>query len=732
MPKKPSSKSKQQNIEVDKIKVGGSIGGPLIVGNDNVINLSHEQISLRSLHQLPPPPADFTGREALIEQLLNDFNSHKGATISGLTGMGGIGKTALGLVVANELMVKYPDAQIFLDLKGTTEPLSVLDIARHVILSFEPNADLRALNDVNMLAAYQSVLHGRKVLLFLDNARSAEQIVQFRPPDTCAMLVTSRWTFSVPGLKTRRVDVMNEGDAELFLLELCSRIGEKATALVKACTYLPLALRIAGSFLQVNSDWSLGKYLTQLNDRKKRLATLKESHEDAELNTEPDLLATFELSYNELSDEDKKLWRMLGVFPASFDISAAQSMWDLPEDQTSKLLSSLRRYSLLEYDENVSRYHLHDLLADYALSKLDRAEEISALIAHSVHYIKVLFNINELYLKGGDDLLLGLQLYDAEWINIEMGQRTSVIYMEENRRAAQACNWYAKQASINNLRLNPTYERKWIEDGLHAAKLLKDRSSEGTHLGNLGNVHLSLGNFREAIQFGEQALKLYREIGDHFGEESKALGNLGLAFMELGNLLKAIDFYNQQLTIVQKIGDRIGKGNALNNLGLAFMELGDNQQAVEYFEQSLMIKRESGDLRGEGNTLGNLGSIYVRLGYIAKALEFYEQRLNIARKIGDIRGEGNAMNNLGRTYGILNDYHKALEFCEKALVIARKIGDRDGEGNALFNIGWALYGLQERNRAISTVKQALEIYDEIESPVAKRARNTLKEWGAKE
>src|SRR5262245_48642875 len=145
MAKKPPQKSseKKRNSIQANIKVGGNIGGNLIVGDSNIINMATpEQISLRSLNQLPQPPADFTGREELIEQLLKDFDSNKGATISGLTGMGGIGKTALGLVVAHKLAEKYSDAQIFLDLKGTTEPLSALEIARYVILSFEPTADL--------------------------------------------------------------------------------------------------------------------------------------------------------------------------------------------------------------------------------------------------------------------------------------------------------------------------------------------------------------------------------------------------------------------------------------------------------------------------------------------------------------------------------------------------------------------------------------------------------------
>jgi len=195
-------------------------------------------VALPALHQLPQPPADFTGREGLIAQLLADFEGGKGATITspihGLTGMGGIGKTALGLVVAHELKKDYPDAQIFLDLKGTTTPLSAMDVMRHVILSFEPTADLSTLSEAAMAARYRSVLNGKRALLFLDNARSAEQIAPLSPPESCALLVTSRWTFSVPGLENRRVGVMSQENAERFLLELCPRIGDQADKLARA------------------------------------------------------------------------------------------------------------------------------------------------------------------------------------------------------------------------------------------------------------------------------------------------------------------------------------------------------------------------------------------------------------------------------------------------------------------------------------------------------------------
>jgi hypothetical protein len=210
---------------VGNITVGGSIGGDLIIST--TVPTAGKVPS--SLHQLPQPPADFTGREALIAQLVEDFKSHQGAAITGqsihgLTGMGGIGKTALGLVVAHKISEDYPDAQLFLDLKGTSAPLGAVEIVRHVLLSLQPDLDVRGLNEANMQAAYLSALHGKRALLFLDNARSAGQVAPLQPPEGCALLVTSRWTFPVPGLHNRRLDLLSPVEAEKLLLALCPRV----------------------------------------------------------------------------------------------------------------------------------------------------------------------------------------------------------------------------------------------------------------------------------------------------------------------------------------------------------------------------------------------------------------------------------------------------------------------------------------------------------------------------
>jgi tetratricopeptide (TPR) repeat protein len=668
--------------------------------------------AFHSLHQLPQPPADFTGREELIAQLLEDFAKRKGAAITGLTGMGGIGKTALGLVVAHQIAKDYPDAQIFLDLKGTTTPLSAADAMRHVVLSFEPAADLRAQDESGMGDAYRSVLHGKRVLLFFDNARSAEQIAPLRPPETCTMLVTSRWAFGLPGLHTRRVDLMKPESAEQFLLELCPRIGDQSDVLAKACAYLPLALRIAGSFSQVNTDWPVKRYVAQLEDRKGRLAALHESREQAELTTEPDLLATFEMSYNQLPEEDRKRWRMLGVFPTSFDWIAASALWEMGEDDARKLPGLLLRYSLLDYDETSERYSLHDLLADYALSQMDPEEETEAQLKHATHYRNVLSTANVLYGKGGENVLTGLRLFDLEIENIRAGQA----WVSNNSAEVdylKLCNEYPNAGyEILSLRLHPREYIVWLENGLKASRTLDDKAYEGYHLGNLGLAYYSLGEPRKAIEYYEQHLTIAKEIGHRQGE-GNALNNLGLAYADLGEPRKAIEYYEQSLVIKREIGDRRGEGSSLNNLGNAYRALGDARKAIEYHEQHLTIAKEIGHRRGEGNSLGNLGSAYADLGEPRKAIEYHEQSLAISREIGDRRGEGQSLNNLGLAYRALGEPRKAIEYYEQHLTIAKEIGHRQGEGNALGNLGLAYADLGETHKAIEYYEQQLVIVREI-------------------
>ena len=149
-------------------------------------------ITLAPLHQLPTPPADFTGREEDLNFLRSKLSQGGTGAIFGLRGMGGVGKTTLALKLANELKPRFPDAQIYLDLKGVDpQPLTPSQAMAYVVRAFHPEAPLPE-SEAEMAGLYRSVLDDKSVLLLMDNAAKKEQVEPLIPPSTCLLLVTSR------------------------------------------------------------------------------------------------------------------------------------------------------------------------------------------------------------------------------------------------------------------------------------------------------------------------------------------------------------------------------------------------------------------------------------------------------------------------------------------------------------------------------------------------------------
>ena len=153
----------------------------------------------------------------------------RGVTISGLQGQGGIGKTALALVLAEALKPRYTDAQLYLDLKGANkqQPVSVAEALSHVIRAYHPTAKLpEGVEELHAL--YLSVLNNQRALILMDNARDAAQVEPLVPPDTCVLLVTSRQHFTLPGLYAKRLDTLSPEESRELLLKIAPRISERA------------------------------------------------------------------------------------------------------------------------------------------------------------------------------------------------------------------------------------------------------------------------------------------------------------------------------------------------------------------------------------------------------------------------------------------------------------------------------------------------------------------------
>ncbi|MEK6300042.1 MAG: tetratricopeptide repeat protein [Acidobacteriota bacterium] len=596
-------------------------------------------------------------------------------------------------------------------------PLTAADAMAHVCRAYHPEAKLPD-QEAELSAIYNSVLNGKRALLIMDNAKDRAQVEPLIPPAGCALIVTSRQHFTLPGLFEKDLDALPVDDARELLLKIAKRIGDHADEIARLCGCLPLALRVAASAIAERKNLSPADYVRRLSDEKQRLSHLKEVD------------VALSVSCAMLGEERFALWRKLAVFPSTFDDGAAAVVWEMEADVAEDALGDLLAYSLLEYDEEIVRYRLHDLARIFVDRRLSEGERDGAKRRHAVHYCRVLEQADETYLQGGDAVTRGLALFDWERENIEAGWGWAAANAQRDEQASQLGLSYPNAGVyVLHLRQHLQERIKWLEVMLEAARRLKHRGAEGYALGNLGIVYFALGEPRKAIEYHEEGLAIAREIGNREGE-GMALGNLGLAYLGLGETRRAIEYHEQRLAIARETGERRAEGRALGNLGNAYCDLGETHKAIEYHEQNLVIARETGDRIGEGSALGNLGNAYASLGQTRKAIDYFEEVLVIALETGDRDSEAHALGNIGKAYDKLGETRKAIKFHEQALTLVREIGTRLGEAHVLSNLSLTLYRLGERGQAVANGEAALRIFEEIESPEAEKVRTQLAEWRA--
>ena len=519
--------------------------------------------------QIPSAPDDFTGRDDELTEL-RELVKSGGVTITGLHGMGGVGKTALALKLAAELRGNYPDGQIYRDLKGVhqrndsglrQQPLSPVEVMSHVIRAFSADPQLKLPDTLAELRGiYHSVLADRRVLLLFDNAREPQQLTPLIPNHhQCLMLVTSRQRFALGGRQPYDIDKLKPEDAVSLLRKNSPSLSQQdALDIAEICDYLPMALKPAVSLLSKSRLMTPERLKEKLRDKKQLLKLNDTDRADELLNLS--IEASFALSDELLAEDDigdlQLRWHTLAVFPDTFDEAAAAAVLAMEEDAARSALDALDSYSLIEItsepDTHESRFSLHDLARDYCHSRLSDDERDQSQFRHADYFNRLLRQADDLYESGHDGITASLKLFDREWNNIHAGQAWSAERAVADNDAAQLCLEYPGGVYLINLRLHPRDWIRWLEAALNAARQLQDRPNEGVHLGNLGIAWKDLGEVRKAIEYYEQALIISREIGDRHGEGTH-LGNLGGAWRNLGDKAKACALMKEAVQMLEQI-----------------------------------------------------------------------------------------------------------------------------------------------------------------------------------
>ncbi|GAA1309236.1 NB-ARC domain-containing protein [Saccharothrix xinjiangensis] len=333
--------------------------------------------------QLPAPPAGFTGRRhelTRLTELLDDAADRGGTVlISALSGVGGIGKTWLALHWAHRNADRFPDGQLFVDLRGFASdgaPLSAEAAMRGFLTGLGVAPDRVPPEPGAQVGLYRSLVADRRVLVVLDNAADTGQVAPLLPGSTsCAVLVTSR--HHLPGLLT------GHGAHALVLTELSDtearrllerRLGpdrlaaepEATAELLTCCAGLPLALGIVAGRALAHPDLPLAVLAAELRDVTTRLTALDE--EDSPAN----LTAVLSWSHAALPPDRAEAFALLGIAPGTgFGPESAATTTGLNPTGTAVLLRALERASLTQ-QPSPGRYRLHDLVRLHAADRAVR------------------------------------------------------------------------------------------------------------------------------------------------------------------------------------------------------------------------------------------------------------------------------------------------------------------------------------------------------------------------
>lgn len=367
--------------------------------------------------QIPAPVKDFVGREHEIAALLEAIwpsSETAGAMLAGaIAGLGGAGKSQLAFKVAELVGPLYHDGHVLLELRGsTTEAVTAAQALQSVIRALDPAVELPD-DETELGKIYRSVLAGKRVLILADDADGVTQIEPLVPPPGCALLITSRQHFALPGIVLHPIGILAEREAVALLLSICSRTGSHARSLALLCGHLPLALRISATFLQVNRARSVANYLAKLeSERLKILRDPARSAHDPQASVE----ASLRLSFAALSQPAQVAFTQLAVFVASFDREAALAVVEV-DDDVEDLLDELLRRSLLEWDEQSERYALHDLVRVFAAAHL--SDSTAVAMRYAYYYASVATRAGTFYRQGGQNMFRGLALFDRERAHIE-------------------------------------------------------------------------------------------------------------------------------------------------------------------------------------------------------------------------------------------------------------------------------------------------------------------------
>jgi tetratricopeptide (TPR) repeat protein/transcriptional regulator with XRE-family HTH domain len=655
--------------------------------------------------QLPAAVADFTGRAAELRRLTQILDAARvggpgTVALSAIDGMAGVGKTALALHWAHQVAGRFPDGQLYVNLRGfdpSGTPVTAPEAIRWFLDGLGVAPERVPASPETQAGLYRSLVAGRRMLIVLDNARDEQQVRLLLPASAgTSVLVTSRSQLTglaaTDGARLLSLDVLAPGEATELL---AARIGYARAAaepgavseIVNLSARLPLAVAIAAARAATRPSLPLVALADELRDATGRLDALDAGDPAASVR------AVFSWSVRHLSREAARMFRLLGIHPGpDISVPAAASLAGCDPAEASRDLGELARARLIA-ERLPGRYALHDLLRAYAAEQAhDTGSEVerNAAVARMLdHYLQTAAYAAHLLNPSHEPVALAMPSPGTA-PEQPADNRHALTWFEEEHRVLLAAitlavpfgfdvhAWQLPWALAPYLQARGHWQ-EWAatqRTALAAATRLGDMAAQAVSSRLLAAAYSDLGDYDESSRLFTASLTLYQRLGNRLGE-AKVQHNLAALAEAQGRYADVLGHAEKALSLYQAIGDKASEAAALNNVGWTHCLLGDYEQARALCRQALALCTEVGHHWLEGYVWDSLGYAEHHLGNLGEAAACYQRALSLHRETGDRFTEAEALAHLGETCQATDQPAQARDAWLQALAIFDDLQNSD-------------------------------------------------------
>ncbi|MBP0455357.1 winged helix-turn-helix domain-containing protein [Kitasatospora sp. RG8] len=685
--------------------------------------------------QLPADVSDFSGRTDLVADLSSVLMNATGqaVVVTSLAGIGGVGKTTLAVHVAHRVRAEFPDGQLYVDLRGAgaspADPAVVLGDFLHALGVTETPDSLE-----QRAALYRSLLASRRMLILLDNAQDARQIQPLIPGVSgCAVLATSRSRLAgIPG--AHLVDVEELTPAEALAL-FSAIVGEQrvaaepeaAMAVVTACGFLPLAVRIAAARLASRPRWSVSDLARRLADQRRRLDELQLGNLAVE--------TTIGLGYGQLSPAEARAFRLLSLIDSpDLPLAAVTALLGVDEDSAEQLAEALVEANMLECFAP-GRYRYHDLLRLYAQRQNERigdVEEQHAAVRRLLDLLLPTVRNAARAIEPDDQLPEPLNGLSSRGLDLSASESA-----REWLRSEIALLLSSVEAAVHgpSTLLRPAVDLliildSLVEDPTHGPRVrymleIADRNAEAYgDSAALARVHFALGtlqsitnDFQSAERSLLKSLRL-QDADDVTILRSATTNTLGIILSVANRSAEALPFFEQALAISRVVGAPIGEARLLGNIARAQLDVGDAQSAVRSATGAVTSARASKNGPCLADTLYQLGVVLSSGGSPGTAVAHLQEAHRLYRSQQNRLREGYTLARLAVSLLAAGQHAEAAEAAEESLAIGLEMDSAYCQGLANAALGEALLGLAQPARGLACLQEAHVVFTRLGVPEA--------------